>query len=380
MKRIPHVVLAFVMLAPLLSLNVSAQQEMISPQQEIIIGDGEYPGPGDEPIYTQQTVADRVLVVYNGNVPASYNVANHYITRRGVSAANLLEVRPSNEYEIPYTEFESAIKNPIRSKLNALGRSRILYVVFSYRTPYKVNNAPITIPYSCGDCGRGTSLDQRVADIWDQTHWSSNPNPYYASAQTKANQYQPFVTLEQFRNQNSSLVYSVWRLDAPTADLAKGLVDKAISAETNGLQGVGYFDRNRGALSYASTPDDGYIEVDWNFYRAAEFARKAGFSVAEDINEAVFGTSPARLRADNAAMYAGWYNLSRYNDAFSWNAGAIGFDVNSDAAASFRDGTRWCGGALQSGITVTGGAISEPYTTWHYRFDGFFRNLFGAQM
>ena len=38
------------------------------------------------------------------------------------------------------------------------------------------------------------------------------------------------------------------------------------------------------------------------------------------MNGEVFGTDPAPL-CPNTALYAGWYNYGRYNDAFSWAVG-----------------------------------------------------------
>lgn len=344
------------------------------------------PPPGDEECcyepYIEPQSTGQVLVIYNSNVAESLEVANHYITRRGISTNNLLAIAPSNDTEISYAEYLN-IKNQIRNKLTALGNRNILYIVFSYRTPYRIPNVPSdSVGYGCAvPCNRGTSLDQFVADIWDQTGvWSpftelQPGNAYYAPSQSKANQYQPFVSLAQFRNQSASLTYSVWRLDAPSAALAKGLVDKAISAETNGIYGTAYFDKNVSGM-YQHPDNTAILGADWDIYRAAEFAREAGFTVVEDNHDSVFGTAPAPLRADNAILYAGLYNYGVYNDAFTWNTGAIGFDFNSSAAQNFRAGANWSGGALTKGITVTGGAIDEPYATLVFKYDGIFRDLF----
>jgi len=219
----------------------------------------------------------------------------------------------------------------------------------------------------------GLSIDQRVADIWGQTAFGVNP--YYADAQSKANVYAPFVSLADYRSSSSGLpVYSVWRLDAKDATLAKGLVDKAIAAEGGGLSGQGCFDRNRGDIS--TSQDSGYTAGDWDIYRAAEFARGRGFTVIEDANEAEFGIAPAPLRCDSAALYAGWYSYNNYNDAFSWNPGAIGFHLDSASAFDPRGGTNWSANAIQRGITVTAGSVSEPYLEGLSHVDGVFHDLF----
>src|SRR5205814_718251 len=55
-------------------------------------------------------------------------------------------------------------------------------------------------------------------------------NPYYTV--TNATRFHP-----------TNGVLMVARLDGPSADIAKGIVDKALEAETNGLWGRAYFDR-----------------------------------------------------------------------------------------------------------------------------------------
>lgn len=314
---------------------------------------------------------ERVLVVYNGNVPESLDVANYYSSRRGIPANRLLAINPPNDEEITYAEFLNTVQTPIVNKLNQLGRDSILYIVFSYRTPYRVTGATMTLNF---DDGRGTSIDQFIAKVFNTT--TSGSNPYYAESFSKANQYQPFVSLAQRRAQGGEMVYSVWRLDAPSASIAKGLVDKAISAETNGLLGNGYFDKNVGEMYLHADETGGTLRGNWDIYRAAEFAREMGYYIHEDSNEQQFGTAPAPLEPSSVALYAGLYNLGSYNDVFTWSTGAIGFDFNSSAAAGFRYGTHWSGGALQKGITITGGAINEPYANYIFKFDGIFRNLF----
>ena len=98
--------------------------------------------------------------------------------------------------------------------------------------------------------------------------------------------------------------------------------------------------------------------------------------MTQDFNTVEFGTSPAPLRCDNAALYAGGYSLNHYNDAFTWNPGAIGFHIDSASAYDPRGGTNWSANALIHGITVTSGAVSEPSQLGLPHPDGVFRNLF----
>lgn len=306
------------------------------------------------PLRAQASVNDRVLVVYNAAVRESKQVAAYYIAKRSIPASHLCKIDVSSAEQVNKDEFDASVKRPIQKCLNRLGKDTILYIVFSYQTPFRV------------DLGSQTNaLDQFVADVWDEylperTAAQSDVQPYFGVAQSEGDYYQPFVSLADYRRQpNARTIYSVWRLDAPNAALAEGLVDKAMEAEDKGLTGIGCFDRNRGDLTLV--PDFSYGAAGWDIHRAAGFARQAGFTVIEDGHGEEFGTAPAPLRCDHAALYAGWYALNHYNDAFTWNPGAIGIHLDSASALSPRYGTNWSANALARGITVTAGATAEPY-------------------
>src|SRR5262245_17637003 len=171
----------------------------------------------------------RTLIVYSATSAESADVASYYALRRGIPAQNLCAITPPTAVMLTEAEFVATVKVPVRNCLNAVGSANILYIVFSYLTPYKI--ATEKGPFS---------LDQTVADIWDEYKdtswfhpWPTLAHPYYAAAQSQGNAYLSFVSLADYRGQaGAKTIYSVWRLDAPNAALAKGLVDKAIQAET----------------------------------------------------------------------------------------------------------------------------------------------------
>ncbi len=315
---------------------------------------------------------ERVLIVYNKRATDSAAVADYYAARRHIPSANKCAIS-ADPVAVNWADLDTAIKKPIRKCLEAAGVDKIVYVVLAYQMPYR-----LFVP------GRNEAfaLDQYLADIWDLyapaepilTGTPRFPQPYFAEAQTQGNVYQPFQALADYRAQPWALrIYSVWRLDAASAGLAKGLVDKALAAERSGLSGRACFDRNRGEISQVL--DSGYGAGDWDLHAAAEFARQAGFSVVEDQREAEFGTPPSETCL-NAALYSGWYALNHYNDAFSWNTGAIGFHLDSMGAYDPRGGANWSANAILKGITVTSGAVSEPLLEGMAHPDGVFRDLF----
>jgi uncharacterized protein (TIGR03790 family) len=297
---------------------------------------------------------ERVLVVYNSSAPDSLAVAKFYIEQRKIPAANMCKIAVSSPDFVTLDEYESRVKAPVRKCLEAAGRQKILYIVFSFRTPYTVtrNNA-------------GFAVDQGIADIWDEYSQSrlgkdAGQHPYFGEAQSQGNVYLPFVSFAAYRETAKALtIYNVWRLDAPNAELARSLVYKAMFAEEHGLRGKACFDLQFGGVDTLS--DYGAAAGDWDVHQAAILARRAGFEVVEDATRAEFGTAPAPLRCDGAVLYAGWYSLNHYNDAFTWYPGAIGIHLDSASAVNPRSGTNWAANALLKGITVTSGAVSEPY-------------------
>lgn len=192
-------------------------------------------------------LSDRVLIVYNPQIPASQEVADYYASKRNIPATNKCAIITAEAATIDWYEFETRIKTPIKSCLNTVGKEQILYIVFATQTPYRIHNVPVA-------AGRELrALDSFVAEIWNDNTAEATElrsHPYFAEIQSQGNVYSPFVSLAEYRNQpGAALLYSVWRLDAATADLAKGLVDKALLAEANGLQGQGCFDRRFGSVT-----------------------------------------------------------------------------------------------------------------------------------
>jgi len=150
-------------------------------------------------------------------------------------------------------------------------------------------------------------------------------------------------------------ILMVSRLDAPTAELAKGLVDKALQAERAGLQGTIYFDARGLQLK---NQVDAYGVYDQSLREAATLATShSPYPVVLDDAEPTMSAIP------NVALYIGWYRLRAYDDVFSFNPGAIGYHMASAEAVTVHDrGERgWCKNALERGIAATLGSIGEPY-------------------
>jgi uncharacterized protein (TIGR03790 family) len=337
-------------------------------------------------------LAAKTLVVYASNDPDSVRVRDCYIQERfsnpssaPVCALTLPDITSAVLNE---TDWISAVKTPIRNCLNTYGPSNILYIVLAYMRPLI-----LFLP-------RGVhtyALDSYIADIWDVYTTQDFIVPtatqrYYADAQAQGEVYLPLLSFAAYRAQpRSLLIYSVWRLDGPTPQIAMNLVDMASLAmqSMNSASGWACIDRDQGPvpgpdLSLTDRLDASYGLGEWDLHRAAQFLKQSGIPVLEDANPAEFGASPAPATCpvsgatpSGTAFYAGWYSLNNYNGAgvFNWVPGAIGLHLDSASAADPRGGANWSANALSNGITVTAGAVNEPYLEGLTRAGGLFRNL-----
>ena len=324
------------------------------------------------PLSLAQPLSESVLVVFNKSFPDSRKVADYYVAKRHLPRANRCAINvfsssPTGAESVPWAQLDAVIRNPIKKCLKAVGKDKILYIVFAYGTPYRLDAVP---------AGSGVSIDQYVADIWDESGGlRPTPNPYFAKIASGLAIYPGFISLAEYRRSaGAKRIYSVWRLDAATAALARGLVDKALTGESNGLAGQVCIDRRFGK-NIRAMPDSRYVAADWDLFRAAEFFRDKGLPVTEDSTPAEFGTPPAPARCEHAIFYAGWYSLNHYNDVFSWEPGAIGVHLDSESAINPRSGNNWSANALKHGITVTSGALKEPYLPGLPHVDGIVHDL-----
>ena len=142
-----------------------------------------------------------------------------------------------------------------------------------------------------------------------------------------------------------------------TPELAKQMIGKAMLAEQSGLSGKVYLDA-RGLKPKKAL---GYGDYDQSLRNIADFIKeKTSYPVILENTKKRFqhvGEAP------QVGLYAGWYRLRHYEDAFTFNPGAIGYHMASGEAVSIHKPKEkgWCKNALERGITVTIGPTSEPY-------------------
>jgi uncharacterized protein (TIGR03790 family) len=191
-----------------------------------------------------------VLIVVNDNtppepgtgaMPAGQYVAGHYAAARGIPSGNVVHVRTNPAcldtpsawdcWNIRWADFVTNLREPIRAFLGATNLTRkITYIVPTYGVPSHINDHPRGVSGLSLDSFLAT-MNTPVADslfVWNPSY---DPNP----TSTRP------LTYSSFR----SLYYAVVRLDGPSAQIAAGLVDKALAAEQgiSRRSGFGYFDQ-----------------------------------------------------------------------------------------------------------------------------------------
>jgi uncharacterized protein (TIGR03790 family) len=149
------------------------------------------------------------------------------------------------------------------------------------------------------------------------------------------------------------------RLDGPSDQIVRRMIDESAEIERTGLKGVIYID-SRGT----GGPDNAYTQYDLQLNRLARLIREhSKVTVVLDTRPELFQPG----QCPKAALYVGWYSLGHYVDAFKFVRGAVGFHVASNEAISLNDkngtNTAWCAQLLEHGCVATLGPVSEPFLT-----------------
>ena len=326
------------------------------------------------------TLGSKTLVIYNLNDPDSITLARYYAARRGIPDAQVLGLKcnPDAE-EISRDEYDATIAEPLRTAFRVnnwwevgdnhlspavVTKNRIRYVALIRGIPLKVREKTVyegdkpdhSTPYGPVN---GCSVDSEIAVLGKMTRQISGPlaNPYYEN-------YDRFdaVELPEYM--------LVCRLDGPTPDNVKRMVDESLRAESNGLFGWVMLDQR-------GTDLPGYkIGDDW-LKAAGQHFRKRGFPIFTDSVEAIL---PTGLPMPRTALYLGWYN-SDIAGAFIGTGvrfvpGAIACHIHSFSASTLRSrSVGWCGPLISSGADAVLGNVYEPYLTLTSNLDVFTERL-----
>lgn len=354
---------------------------------------------------------NEILIIANSQVPASMSIARYYCQRRKVPADSILALPlgAGMSEGISRDDYEKNLAGPIRDKLFSLPiTNNIKCLLTTYGVPIKVG-------------GRGPlkdqeeklrqlqeSADQQKKEIEELEEGDGGKSSIHRSRlKDRLKQLQSDIDrisgketdasvdselsmvlagdYELYRWQPNKLRNSlpgfgldtlmVCRLDGPNDTIVKALVDKALSAENNGLKGTAYID-SRGIATNKEYYSPGYYDQSLRDL-AVLVQFRANLDVKQERTENLFapGACP------HTALYCGWYSLQKYVDAFDFVDGAIGYHISSLGAADLRDpnSTEWCPAMLTDGVTATLGAVAEPYLHAFPEPRAFFLELFSGR-
>lgn len=321
---------------------------------------------------------DEVIVVYNTRMPGSKEVADYYAARRNVPSRQIFGFDVTTNEDISRREFTDSLEKPLAKKLeskklwhigseivpatnNSPGKviwkvkeSKIRYAVLCYGIPLRIDSDPNVKEKMDSEMrpelrSNGAAVDNELALLpcIDQKLPITGPimNPGYT------------LTNAALLNPTNGILL-VTRLDGPSAEIARGLVDKAMDAETNGLCGRAYIDyRSLGTNSPYAVGDQWMLG-------AGEICKIfGGFETIVDTNAATF---PAEFPMCQIGIYCGWYTENASGPfaqkTVEFMPGAFAYHLHSFSAATIRSTTQhWVGPLLAKGATVTMGSVDEPY-------------------
>lgn len=320
---------------------------------------------------------DEVVVIYNSRVPESKAVAEHYAAARHVPPKQIFGFGLTTNEVITRADFADFLQKPLAERLEAAGlwrfgevavrgtngqvestefrvvNSKIRYAVLCYGVPLKIE--PVSKLEEITFKLMGEELRRNEAAVDSELAWlplirmkvpltGPLPNPLYG------------CTNRAWLDCTNGILL-VSRLDGPTPEIAKALVDKSLAAESNGLWGRAYLDARGLPTNSAYALGDQWLMT------SAEICRQLGFETETDTNDA---TLPASFPMSHIAIYAGWYAGDACGPftapKMEFMPGAFAYHLYSFSADTIRSPTRnWCGPLLAKGATCTMGCVYEPF-------------------
>ena len=311
--------------------------------------------------------ARATLIVYNARDPESRKLAEYYADRRSVPEEQIVGLDCPLEEEISRQDFAETLEKPLRDLFSRKGwwekdtssgeisGSKIRFVALMRGIPLKIRTT--IVPAKPGDpppprpnggdriAGHDeASVDSELAVLgaFNKDPFGLVPNPYFR-------RFSPILD-----SAVAAGLLLVCRLDAPTPEIVRRMIDDGLAAEREGLYGWAYIDRR-------SIPESGYREGDdWLQIAAAECWNR-GIPVILDNMPDIF---PAGFPVKEAALYYGWYAWAVQGAMASpaFQRGAVAVHIHSFSAASLRDpNANWTAPLLARGAAASLGNVYEPY-------------------
>ncbi|HMO03474.1 MAG TPA: TIGR03790 family protein [Kiritimatiellia bacterium] len=322
----------------------------------------------------QEIDARQTVVLANARVPASVELARYYMERRGIPTNHLCVLDLPDSETMARWYYENTLRAPLQTFLRERGlieqiqrdpgrvaenqngwrtvRVQFRYLVLMPGVPLRIAE---TRPFLLTKLARilddpmqrdGAAVDSELAlMLWDQ----------YDLRGVVSNPHYNLITWPRGERQLRPVLITA-RLDGPSPETVRGMIDSALAAERTGLHGRVYIDTR-------SVRDPNYAIGDFWMREAAARLHRLGLEVVVDRREALFGPHHPM---EDAALYLGWYNEHVSgpfaSPAFRFRPGAIAYHLHSFSARSVQATNRyWAGPLLARGAAAVMGAVDEPY-------------------
>lgn len=317
-----------------------------------------------------------VVVLYNSRVGDSRKLAEYYAAQRQVPKAQILGFDLPTGEDMTRADYHEKLEKPLAKKLeaaklwrigtlespntngalvqleNRVVESRIRYAVLCYGVPLRIL-ADANL-YEAASMRMRPELRRNEASVDSELACLPLFKSDYPRVGLMNNPVYGVTNGAWIHPTNGVLM--VARLDGPTPEIARRLVDQAQQAERDGLWGRAYIDLRNIA-------DPGLKQGDDWIRTASEVCKTAGFETVVDQSGALF---PAAFPMSHVAFYAGWYSehvIGAFDrPTVEFMPGAFAYHLHSFSAASLRNTNRnWVGPLLAKGVTATMGTVNEPY-------------------
>lgn len=333
-----------------------------------------------------------VYLLVNKNVPEGRHLAEHYCQKRGVPVENILTLDLPIYEEIRRTDYDEKIAGPLRQLLQ-VRKEQVKVLLSMYGVPLRVGRQepssaekeqleelrrelePLqkrlaTLPAQSKERDevqakvRGLEqrrnqlnhaeteacVDSELALLWTPGYplrgWQWNLRYFQVPEPVRAGQTLPLLTC---------------RLDGPSPELIRKIIDTSIVVEQKGLTGKVYVDARGIKFNRAEDRGFGYGAYDESLREMARLLEKeARMPVTLEDTDALFASGSC----PDCAFYCGWYSLAKYVDCCKFVPGAVAYHIASSEAVTLRDKNTqlWCKRLLEDGVVATLGPVAEPYT------------------
>lgn len=319
-----------------------------------------------------QIAPDSVVILYNTNNPESSKLAFYYAKARGIPHKNIIGLNTPNKGHISREQYITTIQDPLRHHFSSnywwkLGKTsdgftlptvnnkRLL--VCMYGVPFGIRDQKLPKEEAAKvlitQRSNSASVDSELAmfGIKNIPLRGPLPNKYFKKQES-------FAAIQEL-----TPYFMVGRIDGPSFEISKRLIDDAIATENQGLWGMCYLDKAHKGSAY-KVGDDWLTNIE-------KLNWKSGIPTTLDDNKQTYLTNyPMR----DVSLYYGWYTSAHngpfLNPNFKFKRGAIAVHLHSSSASNIRNKNKnWSGPILAKGAAATVGNVYEPYLQMTHHFD-----------